>query len=68
MLEKQFSNNRRAVVKFFYYLRTMKMEDGGKKYQSNNIMNIVRHYWKKQIDRSNTKETARDIILSVLRS
>ena len=33
-LEKQFSNNRRAVVKFFYYLRTVRMEDDGKKYQS----------------------------------
>jgi hypothetical protein len=42
MLEKQFSNNRRAVIKFFFLSKNCKdMEDYGKKYQSNNIMNIV---------------------------
>ena len=43
MLEKQFSNNRRAVIKNFFLIQEncKNMEDYGKKYQSNNIMNIV---------------------------
>lgn len=42
MLEKQFSNNRRAVIKFFFLSKNCEnMEDYDKKYQSNNIMNIV---------------------------